>query len=58
MLYCRTIAKPFEAKMAKSKALLVLVGIWVYASPFALLPYFEIWSRFVPGETEKRLKTL
>nr|ADQ01811.1 opsin protein [Leptuca pugilator] len=44
----KTIAKPFEAKMSRSTAFLMVVGIWAYASPWSLLPLFGIWGRFVP----------
>ncbi|XP_045596873.1 opsin, ultraviolet-sensitive [Procambarus clarkii] len=44
----KTIAKPFEAKISRGTALMMVVGIWAYASPWALLPLFNIWGRFVP----------
>nr|AMH38608.1 opsin Rh3 [Platyeriocheir formosa] len=44
----KTIAKPFEAKMSRSTAFLLVLAIWAYASPWSLLPLFGIWGRFVP----------
>ncbi|XP_063853659.1 opsin, ultraviolet-sensitive-like [Scylla paramamosain] len=44
----KTIAKPFEAKMSKVKAFLMVLGVWIYATPWCLLPLFGVWGRFVP----------
>ncbi|XP_054716018.1 opsin Rh3-like [Uloborus diversus] len=45
----RVIVHPFStSKMTTGKAIAVLVFIYIYVSPFALLPAFHIWSRFVP----------
>ncbi|KAK8741698.1 hypothetical protein OTU49_002348 [Cherax quadricarinatus] len=44
----KTIARPFEARMSKTVALLMVLCIWAYASPWALLPLFNVWGRFVP----------
>ncbi|KAL7642462.1 UNVERIFIED_CONTAM: hypothetical protein RMT77_007023 [Armadillidium vulgare] len=44
----RTIAKPFEGRLTRSETLLYIVGIWVYATPWAILPLLGIWGRFVP----------
>jgi r-opsin len=30
------------------KAFLILSLVWLYATPWAVVPYFELWSRFVP----------
>ncbi|RXG55124.1 Opsin, ultraviolet-sensitive [Armadillidium vulgare] len=45
----KTIAKPFEGRLTRSETLLYIVGIWVYATPWAILPLLGIWGRFVPG---------
>uniref|UniRef100_A0A8D8R7C2 Opsin, ultraviolet-sensitive n=2 Tax=Cacopsylla melanoneura TaxID=428564 RepID=A0A8D8R7C2_9HEMI len=44
----RVIAKPMDGRMSFSKAFMILIGIYLYVLPIALLPYFEKWSRFVP----------
>ncbi|KAK7063127.1 Melanopsin [Halocaridina rubra] len=44
----KTIAKPFEAKMSRGTAFMMVLGIWAYASPWCLLPLFGIWGRYVP----------
>ncbi|NP_001301067.1 Opsin Rh3-like [Limulus polyphemus] len=45
----RVIACPFSSsKLTNKKAVAMLLGIVLYVSPFALLPAFEIWNRYVP----------
>ncbi|XP_071519509.1 opsin, ultraviolet-sensitive-like [Panulirus ornatus] len=44
----KTIAKPFEAKITRGTAFLMVLAIWGYATPWCLLPLFGIWGRFVP----------
>ncbi|XP_055950061.1 opsin, ultraviolet-sensitive-like isoform X1 [Argiope bruennichi] len=45
----RVIVHPFsKAGMSMTKAIIMIILIYVYISPFALLPAFEIWSRYVP----------
>ncbi|XP_064105705.1 opsin, ultraviolet-sensitive-like [Macrobrachium nipponense] len=44
----KTIAKPFEPKISRGKAFLVILGIWLYATPCSVLPFLRIWGRFVP----------
>ena len=36
-------------RWSNTQASMIVLGTWIYASPAALLPYFEIWSRYVPG---------
>nr|BAQ54760.1 opsin, short-wavelength sensitive type [Somatochlora uchidai] len=44
----RTIAFPLDGRLGM-KAALGLVGFtWLWATPFSILPFFEIWSRFAP----------
>lgn len=45
-----TIAKPFDAKMTKTKAFVMILCIWCYTVPWAVLPLIEVWGRFVPGK--------
>ncbi|CAH0381522.1 unnamed protein product [Bemisia tabaci] len=42
------IARPFDGKMSAGKAFMVLLIIWLYVTPWAILPYIEKWNRFVP----------
>nr|WIU64933.1 UVS opsin [Gonodactylaceus falcatus] len=44
----KTIAKPFEGKMTHGKALIIVLGTWLYASPWCILPLLDIWGRYVP----------
>jgi len=44
----RCISNPMGKRWSNGQAALVVLFAWIYASPPALLPYFEIWGRFVP----------
>ncbi|XP_014243083.1 opsin, ultraviolet-sensitive [Cimex lectularius] len=44
----RVIATPFAPKLTVGKALLYLLLIWIYVTPWALFPLFNQWSRYVP----------
>ncbi|XP_075225419.1 rhodopsin 3 [Lycorma delicatula] len=44
----RVIAKPLDGRMSRGKALFILLLIWVYTTPWSLMPLFETWNRFVP----------
>ncbi|CAG9793897.1 unnamed protein product [Diatraea saccharalis] len=44
-----TITRPLDGRLSKGKALLMIAFVWIYATPWALLPLFEVWGRFVPG---------
>lgn len=44
-----TITRPFDGKLTKTKALMMLCVVWGYTIPWAVLPSMEIWGRFVPG---------
>nr|WCQ76399.1 ultraviolet sensitive opsin 2 [Notolioon sp. CRS 2022] len=43
-----TIAKPFDGKLTRTKAFLMIICIWGYTLPWATLPLFEVWGRYVP----------
>lgn len=43
-----TIARPFEGKLTHTKAVFITFLIWCYTAPWALLPLFEVWGRYVP----------
>nr|BAQ54845.1 opsin, short-wavelength sensitive type [Asiagomphus melaenops] len=44
----RTIAFPLDGRLGMKAALGLVVGTWLWATPFSILPFFEIWSRFAP----------
>nr|BAQ54879.1 opsin, ultraviolet sensitive type [Anax parthenope] len=44
----RAIARPFDGKLSSGKVLIILMLIWAYTLPWALLPLLEVWGRFVP----------
>lgn len=43
------IAKPMGGQLTFTKAILINGLIWMYCTPWVLLPLFRIWGRFVPG---------
>nr|ALH22350.1 UV-sensitive opsin [Photuris sp. 2 GJM-2015] len=43
-----TISNPLEGKLTRTKALMMIFVIWCYTFPWAVLPMFEFWGRFVP----------
>nr|WCQ76400.1 ultraviolet sensitive opsin 1 [Notolioon sp. CRS 2022] len=43
-----TIAKPFDTKLTRTKAFVMILCIWGYTVPWALLPLFEVWGKYVP----------
>lgn len=43
-----TITRPLDGRLSKGKAILMIAVIWIYATPWSLLPLFKIWGRFVP----------
>ncbi|XP_056641729.1 opsin, ultraviolet-sensitive-like [Diorhabda carinulata] len=43
-----TITRPFDGKISKTKAVFMVIFVWIYTLPWALLPMFEIWGRFIP----------
>ncbi|KAL4707713.1 hypothetical protein ACJJTC_014894 [Scirpophaga incertulas] len=43
-----TITRPLDGRLSRGKALLMITVIWIYATPWALLPLFQIWGRYVP----------
>ncbi|KAK9882565.1 hypothetical protein WA026_022193 [Henosepilachna vigintioctopunctata] len=43
-----TITKPFDGKLTRMKAFLIIVGIWIYTVPWAVMPLTEFWGKFAP----------
>nr|QWV42703.1 ultraviolet sensitive opsin 1 [Calopteron sp. CRS 2021] len=43
-----TISNPMEGKMTRTKAFVMVVFVWLYTLPWAVLPALEVWGRFVP----------
>ncbi|EEB10005.1 class A rhodopsin-like G-protein coupled receptor GPRop2, putative [Pediculus humanus corporis] len=44
---CETITNPLQ-KSGKKKAFLLAAFTWIYALPWAVLPFLEIWGKFAP----------
>nr|QWV42717.1 ultraviolet sensitive opsin [Bitoma cylindrica] len=43
-----TITRPFDGKLTRTKALIMIIAVWIYTIPWAILPMLEVWGRFVP----------
>lgn len=43
-----TIARPLDGRLSMKKAILMLFLIWFYTTPWAVIPFLELWGRFVP----------
>nr|ADD13985.1 ultraviolet-sensitive visual pigment [Heliconius melpomene rosina]ADN96770.1 ultraviolet-sensitive visual pigment [Heliconius elevatus]ADN96771.1 ultraviolet-sensitive visual pigment [Heliconius melpomene]ART30036.1 opsin [Heliconius melpomene]ART30040.1 opsin [Heliconius melpomene] len=43
-----TITRPLDGRLSRGKALLLIACVWIYTTPWSLLPLFRIWGRFVP----------
>nr|BAQ54844.1 opsin, short-wavelength sensitive type [Asiagomphus melaenops] len=44
----KTIAFPLDGRLGMKAALGLVAATWLWATPFSILPFFEIWSRFAP----------
>lgn len=44
-----TITRPFDGKVTRTKALIMILFVWIYTLPWTFMPMFEVWGRFVPG---------
>ena len=44
-----TITKPFDGKLSRTKAFVLIICVWVYTVPWAVMPLTEVWGRFGPG---------
>ncbi|EEZ99536.2 opsin, ultraviolet-sensitive isoform X1 [Tribolium castaneum] len=43
-----TITRPFDGKITRTKALVMIIFVWGYTIPWAVMPLLEIWGRFAP----------
>nr|AHA48194.1 UV opsin [Agrotis segetum] len=43
-----TITRPLDGRLSRGKVLLMIAFTWIYSTPWALLPLFKIWGRYVP----------
>lgn len=44
------ITKPMNRNMTFTKAVIMNIIIWLYCTPWVVLPLTQFWDRFVPGE--------
>nr|APY20589.1 ultraviolet sensitive opsin [Conwentzia psociformis] len=43
-----TIAKPFDGKVTKPKAVFMVFCVWLYTVPWSIFPLMELWGRYAP----------
>ncbi|XP_045496087.1 opsin-2-like [Colias croceus] len=43
-----TITRPLDGRLSRGKVLLMIICIWIYTTPWSLMPLFRVWGRFVP----------
>nr|ANN11834.1 ultraviolet wavelength sensitive opsin 1 [Chrysochroa saundersii tonkinensis]APY20579.1 ultraviolet sensitive opsin 1 [Chrysochroa saundersii tonkinensis] len=43
-----TITNPLEGRLSRTKAVILIIFVWIYTMPWVVLPLLEVWSRFVP----------
>ncbi|KAL3287452.1 hypothetical protein HHI36_001923 [Cryptolaemus montrouzieri] len=43
-----TITRPLDGKLTRTKAFVLILGIWIYTVPWAVMPLTEVWGKFVP----------
>ncbi|GLH14972.1 Opsin, ultraviolet-sensitive [Gryllus bimaculatus] len=44
----RVIARPFDSKMSIKGATMLVLLLWTYTLPWAIMPLLEVWGRFAP----------
>lgn len=44
----RTISNPLDGRLSRVQAGLLICLTWLWATPFTVLPLFEIWGRYIP----------
>lgn len=52
----KIITNPMGGRLSMGKAIFFVILIWCYTTPWALLPYFQVWGRFVPGDWILKIK--
>jgi len=45
---CRSIGFPLDGRMNIKTAAMFVLFVWLWATPFTLMPTFEIWNKFIP----------
>ncbi|CAH1962393.1 unnamed protein product [Acanthoscelides obtectus] len=43
-----TITRPFDGKVSRTKALIMIFFVWAYTIPWAVMPLLEVWGRYGP----------
>nr|QWV42628.1 ultraviolet sensitive opsin 1 [Mordella albosuturalis] len=43
-----TITRPFDGKVTRTKALIMILFVWLYTIPWCIMPLLEVWGKFAP----------
>nr|BAM95290.1 UV-sensitive opsin [Leptidea amurensis] len=43
-----TITRPLDGRLSQGKVILMMLFVWIIATPWSLMPLFRVWGRFVP----------
>ncbi|KAK9878779.1 hypothetical protein WA026_022192 [Henosepilachna vigintioctopunctata] len=43
-----TITRPFDGKLTRTKAFVMILVVWLYTIPWAVMPLIEVWGRYAP----------
>lgn len=53
-----TITRPFDGKITRTKAFIMIMFVWIYTLPWTFMPMLEVWGRFIPGKIRIFIKIL
>lgn len=46
----KTISNPIDGRLSYGQIIMCIIFTWMWATPFSVLPLFQIWGRYLPGE--------
>ncbi|EDW11517.1 opsin Rh5 [Drosophila mojavensis] len=44
----KTISNPIDGRLSYGQIILCIIFTWMWATPFSVLPLFQIWGRYLP----------
>ncbi|KAH8390897.1 hypothetical protein KR215_001447 [Drosophila sulfurigaster] len=44
----KTISNPIDGRLSYGQILMCIIFTWLWATPFSVLPLFQIWGRYLP----------
>jgi len=47
----KTISNPIDGRLSYGQIIMCIIFTWLWATPFSVLPLFEIWGRYQPGKS-------